>query len=184
MKKSILQFLVILISLSGLFFVSCKTQKLPPLDPIVINNEKETVTVEKETISKPIDDKVKILVAQSKSNNTAFDSLVNAKVDDILNKLNYQKQSGDNRLEVKYNALLKQLEVNSKIGQTSSSQSDLKSVTVREVPVIKNIPYPVIQPLTKLQKFLIGFGVGTGLFFGFIYGIKLFRFIKGKSIWT
>lgn len=179
MKKSILQFIVILISLSGLFF-SCKTQKLPPVDPIVINQEKETVMVEKETISKPIDDKVKIIVVESKSNNTAFDSLVNAKVDDILNKLNYQKQSGDNSFDIKYNALLRQLEINSKIGQTSSSQADLKSVTVREVPVIKNIPYPVEQPLSKLQKYLIGFGIGSGLFFG----VKLILFIKGKTTWT
>ena len=184
-KNSTLPFLIIIISLGGsIFFGSCKTQKLPPPEPIVINYEKETTTAEKETISKAIDDKTIIPVMASKSNNTAVDSLVNAKVDDILNKLNYQKQSGDNRLEVKYNALLKQLEINSKIGQTSNKEKDLKSSTLKEVPVIKNVPYPVIQPLTKLQKLLIALGVGTGIFFGVKYGIKLVSFIKGKTIWA
>lgn len=177
--------LIIIISLGGsMFFGSCKTQQLPPPEPIVINHEKETTTTEKETISKAIDDKTIIPVIASKSNNTAFDSLVNAKVDDILNKLNYQKQSGDNRLEVKYNALLKQLEINSKIGQTSNKQKDLKSLTVKEVPVIKPVPYPVIQPLTKLQKLLIVLGVGFSGFFAIKYGFKLFTFIKGKTTWV
>lgn len=185
MKKSILHFLIIIISLGGsLFFGSCKTQKLPPPEPIVINHEKETTTTEKETINKPIADKTIIPVVESKSNNTAFDSLVNAKVDEILNKLNYQKQSGDNSLEVKYNALLKQLEIISKIGQTTNKESDKAKIEIKEVPVIKPVPYPVIQPLTKLQKLLIALGVGTGIFFGVKYGFKLFTFIKSKSIWA
>jgi len=167
-----------------MFFASCKTQKLPAPEPIVINHDTNTTKTEKETISKAIEDKTKIPVVQSRSNNTAFDSLVNAKVDEILNKLNYQKQSGDNSLEVKYNALLKQLEINSKIGQTTTKEKDLKSLTLKEVPVIKPVPYPVIQPLTKLQKLLIALGVGTGIFFGIKYGIKLVSFIKGKTIWA
>lgn len=185
MKNSILRFLVVLISLSSfLFFGSCKTQKLPPVDPIVINHEKETATVEKETISKPIDDKVKIIVVESNSNNTAFDSLVNSKVDDILNKLNYQKQSGDNSFDIKYNALLRQLEINSKIGQTTNKHNSSTEKELVEVPVIKNIPYPVEQPLTKLQKYLIGFGIASGLFFGIKYGIKIVSFIRSKTLWT
>lgn len=185
-KKSILHFLIIIISLgSSLFFGSCKTQKLPlESEPIVINQEKQTTTTEKETISKPIADKTVISVVESKSNNTAFDSLVNAKVDEILNKLNYQKQSGDNSLMVKYNALLKQLEIISKIGQTSTKEKDLKSSTLKEKPIIKKVPYPVIQPLTKLQKLLIALGVGFSGFYGIKYGIKLVSFIKGLSLWA
>lgn len=185
MKKSILYFFTMLLILlsSSLFLVSCKSQKLPPPEPIVINHDKETTTTEKEAISKAIDDKTIIPVIASKSNNTAFDSLVNAKVDEILNKLNYQKQSGENSLEVKYNALLKILEINSKIGQTSNKDSSSKEKEIVEVPVIKKVPYPVIQPLTKLQKILIALGVGFSGFFAIKYGFKLVTFIKGRRLW-
>jgi hypothetical protein len=169
---------------SSLFFTSCKTQQIPPPEPIVINHDKETSTSEKETINNAINDKTIIPVVKSKSNNTAFDSLVNAKVDEILNKLNYQKQSGDNSLEVKYNALLKQLEINSKIGQTSNKDKSTNAKEIIEVPVIKNVPYPVIQPLTKLQKLLIALGVGFLGFYTIKYGIRLLSFIKSKGIWA
>jgi hypothetical protein len=168
----------------SLFFGSCKTQKLPPPEPIVINHDKETTSTEKETVNKAIADKTIIPVVASKSNNSVFDSLVNAKVDEILNKLNYQKQSGDNSLEVKYNALLKQLEINSKIGETANKNKDSSNKEKTEVPVIKPVPYPVIQPLTKLQKLLIALGVGTGIFFGVKYGYKLFTIVKGLTIWA
>lgn len=185
MKKSILHLCTMLLLLLGssLFLVSCKAQKLPQ-EPIVINHEKETSTTEKETVNNAINDKTIIPVVESKSNNTVFDSLVNAKVDEILNKLNYQKQSGDNSLEVKYNALLKQLEINSKIGQTTNKDKSTKEKEIVEVPVIKKVPYPVIQPLTKLQKLLIALGVGFAGFYTVKYGIQLVSFIKGKAIWV
>jgi hypothetical protein len=186
MKKSILRLCTMLLILLGssLFFTSCKTQQLPPPETIVINHDKETSTSEKETINNAINDKTIIPVIESKSNNTAFDSLVNAKVDEILNKLNYQKQSGDNSLEVKYNALLKQLEINSKMGQTSNKYKSTNAKEIIEVPVIKPQPYPVIQPLTKLQKILIALGVGFAGFYAIKYGIRLASFIKGKTIWA
>jgi hypothetical protein len=185
MKKTILHFCTILLIFLGssLFLASCKAQK-QPLEPIVINHDKETTNTEKETINKAIDDKTIIPVIASKTNNQVFDSLVNAKVDEILNKLNYQKQSGDNSLEVKYNALLKQLEINSKIGQTKNKDSITIGKEKVEIPVIKKVPYPVIQPLTKLQKILIALGVGTGIFLGIKYGIQLVSFIKRKAIWV
>jgi hypothetical protein len=181
MKKSILHFCAIIIICFGacLALVSCKAQQLPPPEPIVINHDKETTTTEKETVNKAIADQTIIPVVKQKSNNTAFDSLVNAKVDEILNKLNYQKKSGDNSLEVKYNALLKQLEINSKIGQTTNKDNSKKEAEKVEVPIIKPVPYPVIQPLTKLQKLLIALGVGTGIFFG----IKICLLIKSKVTW-
>lgn len=185
MKKSILHLCTMLLILLGssLFFTSCKTQQIPT-EPIVINHEKETSTSENETINNAINDKTIIPVIESKSNNKAFDSLVNAKVDEILNKLNYQKQSGNNSLEVKYNALLKQLEIISKMGQTSNKDKSTNAKEIIEVPVIKKVPYPVIQPLTKLQKLLIALGVGFAGFYTIKYGIRLVSFIKGKGIWA
>ena len=186
MKKSIIHLCTMLLIFlcSSLFFTSCKTQQIPPPEPIVINHDKETSTTEKETINSVINDKTIIPVVESKSNNTAFDSLENAKVDEILNKLNYQKQSGNNSLEVKYNALLKQLEIISKIGQTANKDKSTKEKEIIEVPVIKKVPYPVIQPLTKLQKILIALGAGFAGFYTIKYGIRLVSFIKGKTIWA
>jgi hypothetical protein len=186
MKKSILRFCTMLLILlsSSLVFVSCKAkQPTPPIEPIVINHDKEVITTEKETINKAISDNTIIPIAQSKSNNVVFDSLVNAKVDEILNKLNYQKQSGDNSLEVKYNALLKQLNIISKVGQTSNKDTSKLDKEIVEVPVIKNVPYPVIQPLTKLQKVLIALGVGFAVFYTVKYGLKLVSIVKGSTIW-
>jgi len=171
--------MLLLLLSSSLFLVSCKAQQ-PPQEPIVINHDKETIATEKEIVNKAINDKTIIPVAPSKSNNTAFDSLVNAKVDEILNKLNYQKQSGDNSLEVKYNALLKQLEINSKIGQTTNKDKVKVQIQIKEVPVLKQVPYPVVQPLTKLQKLLIALGVGTLVAFG----VKLILFLKSKTTWV
>lgn len=182
MKKSILHYFAILLVLlsSSLFLVSCKAKQPPfiPQEPIVINHDKEVINHDKEVINNPINDNTVIPVIAQKSNNTVFDSLVNAKVDEILNKLNYQKQSGDNSLEVKYNALLKQLEINSKIGQTTNKENTSQEKERVEVPVIKQVPYPVIQPLTKLQKILIALGVGSVVFLG----LRLFLVIKSKVV--
>lgn len=182
MKKSILHFVAILLIFLGccLVLTSCKAKLPPPQEPIVINQEKVTTVTEKETISLPINNNTVIPVIASKTNNRVFDSLVNTKVDEILKKLNYQNQSGNNSLEVKYNALLKQLEIQSKTGQTANKDTSKSDKERIEVPVIKQVPYPVIQPLTLLQKLLIALGVGTLVFFGF----KLFFFIKSKVTWV
>jgi hypothetical protein len=180
MKKSsynILTLLLVFMS-SSLLLVSCKATKAPlEPTPIVVNQSTVTDTTKTEVISKAIADKITIPVMVQKSNNRVFDSLVNAKVDEILAKLDYTKQSGDNSLEVKYNALLKKLEIITKIGETNSTKVTAIKIQKIEIPVIQKVPYPVIQPLTKLQKILIALGVG---FTGF-YGIKLLLYLKSKA---
>ncbi|PKB18387.1 hypothetical protein [Flavobacterium sp. 5] len=186
MKKSVLQFCKILLIISAMFFasVSCKSSIATPLqEPIVIHHDTKNTNTEKETINQPINNNTVIPVIASNTNNSVFDSLVNSKVDEILNKLNYKNQSGDNSLEVKYNALLKELQILSKIGKTSSKATSKNDKETIEVPVIKQVPYPVIQPLTKLQKLLIALGVGFAGFYTIKYGLKLVSIVKGSTLW-
>lgn len=183
MKKSMHFTIILLIILSSSLLFSCKSKQIPTPEPIVINHNKEIISTEKETISKAINDRTAIPVIASKSNNVAFDSLVNAKVDEILSKLNYNKQSGDNSLQVKYNALLRQLDIVSKVGQTANKQNSKSDKQIVEIPVIKKVPYPVIQPLTKLQKLLIALGVGFAGFYTIKYGLRLVSIVKGNTLW-
>lgn len=185
MKKSIVHLckMLLIICISTLFLWSCKSQK-QPVEQIEIKKEKEIIKTESETINKAIADQTIIPVVVAKSKDVVNDSLVNAKVDEILSKLNYQKQSGDNSLMVKYNALLKQLEIISKIGETNNKNASSLNTEYVEVPVIKNVPYPVIQPLSKMQKLLIALGVGFSGFYILKYGFRLFATVKQKIPWV
>lgn len=184
MKKSILHFVAILLIIlsSSLLFISCKSKQIPMPEPIVINHNKEIISTEKEIINQPINNNTVIPVIASNTNNREFDSLVNSKVDEILNKLNYKNQSGDNSLQVKYNALLRQLDIISKVGQTSNKQNSNSDKQIIEIPVIKRISYAVIQPLTKLQKLLIALGAGFTCFFSIKYIIRFVSFVKGVTV--
>jgi len=118
---------------------------------------------------------------QSNTGNAVFDSLVNAKVDEILSKLNTSKDSGDNSYKLIYDKLTKQLEFYSKIAQTKNENTDVKSEKAKTIIQVKKIPVVVEKPLSKLEKFFIGLGILVIVFIGF----KVFGFIKKKtSLWA
>lgn len=131
-------------------------------------------------INQEIEDKLITPVVQSETGNVVFDSLVNKKVDEILQKLSTQKTSGDNSYSLGYDALKKQLEFYIKIAQTKNQNTQVNHQKDNTIIKIKKVPVIVEKKLTKLQKFLIGLGVLSLLF----VGVKAFIFIKSKtSLW-
>ena len=107
--------------------------------------------------------------------------MVNAKVDEILSKLNTAKNSGDNSYKLIYDKLKKQLEFYIKIAQTKNQNTQVNHQKDNTIIQIKKVPVIVEKELTKLQKFLMGLGVLSLLF----VGVKAFIFVKRKtSLWV
>lgn len=69
-------------------------------------------------INRAIDDEFTVKVAQSSSNNKSLDSLVNAKVDEILRQINTTKQSGGNSYKLYYDDVLRAVRAEFKLAET------------------------------------------------------------------
>ena len=93
MKKVILLLLAINLWSCG----SLKKKETETIKNTEKVSEKTNDSIVLKEINKAINDLVKIKVSSSNTNNKVFDSLVNAKVDEILEKINLQKTSGSNQ---------------------------------------------------------------------------------------
>ena len=180
MKKSI-TYLVLLIA-SCILFTSCSSAKKIKEENTLLKSEiQKRDSIKSVVINQAIDDKLITPIAQSNTGNAVFDSLVNAKVDEILSKLNTSKDSGDNSYKLIYDKLTKQLEFYSKIAQTKNENTAVKSEKGKTIIQVKKIPVVVEKPLSKLEKFFIGLGILAIVFIGF----KVFGFIRKKtSVWA
>jgi hypothetical protein len=180
MKKSI-TYLVLLIA-SCILFTSCSSAKKIKEENTLLKSEiQKRDSIKSVVINQAIDDKLITPIAQSNTGNAVFDSLVNAKVDEILSKLNTSKDSGDNSYKLIYDKLTKQLEFYSKIAQTKNENTAVKSEKAKTIIQVKKIPVVVEKPLSKLEKFFIGLGILAIVFIGF----KVFGFIRKKtSVWA
>jgi hypothetical protein len=180
MKKTITKFL--LLSLLSFAFFSCSSAKKHKEENTLLKNEiQKRDSLKSVIINQAIDDKFITPVVQSNTGNRELDSLVNAKVDEILSKLNTSKNSGDNSYKLIYDKLAKQLEFYSKMAQTKNENTAIKTSNDKTIIQIKKIPIEIKKPLSKLEKFLIGLGILTLLFLGY----KAVVFIKNKtSLWS
>lgn len=183
MKMTATKFLTIpiLLILLSLVFISCSSAKKYKEENTILKSEiQKRDSVKSVIINQSIDDKLITPVVQSSTGNREIDSLVNAKVDEILSKLNTSKKSGDNSYKLIYDKLAKQLEFYSKMAQTKNENSTTKTSNDKTIIQIKKIPVVIEKPLSKLEKFLIGLGILTLLFLGY----KTVVFIKNKtSLW-
>ncbi|MEO5775461.1 MAG: hypothetical protein ABIQ27_01070 [Flavobacterium sp.] len=179
MKKTITKFLIL--TLLSLVFISCSSAKKYKQENTVLKSEiQKRDSVKSVIINQSIDDKLITPVVQSSTGNRELDSLVNAKVDEILSKLNTSKNSGDNSYKLIYDKLAKQLEFYSKMAQTKNENLTTKTSNVKTIIQIKKIPVVIEKPLSKLEKFLIGLGILTLLFLGY----KTVVFVRNKtSLW-
>ena len=122
--------------LLALTICSCGTSKL------IKQSAKETTSTEKTefkkdsinttVINKSIDDALTIPVVKSNTNNKVKDSIINAKVDEILSKLNTSKKSGNNSYRLNYNTEKRLLELEAKIGETKDTSTDTKTEETTE----------------------------------------------------
>lgn len=179
MKTTFTKFL--LLALFSLVFISCSSAKKHKEENTLLKSEiQKRDSLKSVIINQAIDDKLITPVVQSSTGNPVLDSLVNAKVDEILSKLNTSKNSGDNSYKLIYDKLAKQLEFYSKMAQTKNENTAIKTSNDKTIIQIKKIPIEIKKPLSKLEKFLIGLGILTLLFLGF----KAVVFIRNKtSLW-
>lgn len=180
MKKTITKFLIL--TLLSFVFISCSSAKKHKEENTLLKSEiQKRDSLKSVIINQAIDDKLITPVVQSNTGNRALDSLVNAKVDEILSKLNTSKNSGDNSYKLIYDKLAKQLEFYSKMAQTKNENTATKTTNDKTIIQIKKIPVEIVKPLSKLEKFLMVLGIATLLFLGF----KAVVFIRNKiSIWS
>lgn len=163
--------------LALLLLTSCSSAKKLQSENTLLKTEiQKNDSIKTVVISSEIKDQLITPVVQSNSGNRVLDSLVNAKVDEILSKLNTQKLSGDNSYSLYYDKLTKQLEFYAKLAQSKNESLEVKKEKSNTSVQIKKIPVLVKRPLTKLEKFLIGIGILSLLFIG----IKGFLFIRKK----
>ena len=180
MKTTFTKFL--LLALFSLVFISCSSAKKHKEENTLLKSEiQKRDSLKSVIINQAIDDKLITPVVQSNTGNRALDSLVNAKVDEILSKLNTSKNSGDNSYKLIYDKLAKQLEFYSKMAQTKNENTATKTTNDKTIIQIKKIPFEIKKPLSKLEKFLMGLGILTLLFLGY----KTVTFIRNKtSLWA
>lgn len=156
------------------------SKKYKSEDTLLVSTTSNKDSTKTTIINQSIEDKLITPVVQSQTGNVSFDSLVNKKVDEILQKLTTEKTSGDNSYSLLYDSLKKQLEFYIKVAQTKNENTQVNSQKDNTKIQIKKVPVQVVKPLTKLQKFLMGLGVLSLLF----VGVKAFIFIKSKtSLW-
>lgn len=180
MKKSI--HYIALFIISSMVFTSCSSAKKLKQENTLLKNEiQKRDSIKNTVINQAIDDKLVTPIVQSQTGNAIFDSLVNAKVDEILSKLNTAKNSGDNSYKLIYDKLKKQLEFYVQIAQTKNENTAVKNEKIKTIIQVKKIPVLVKKPVTKLEKILMGLGILSLLYIGF----KIVALIRKKtSVWA
>ena len=184
MKKTTTKYFTIslLLVLLSLVFNGCSSARKYKQENTLLKSEiQKRDSIKNVIINQEIDDKLITPVVQSSTGNRELDSLVNAKVDEILSKLNTSKNSGDNSYKLIYDKLAKQLEFYSKMAQTKNENTATKTINDKTIIQIKKIPVEIVKPLSKMEKFLMVLGIVTLLFL--VY--KAVVFIKNKtSLWV
>lgn len=169
MKRFISYIIVNILLIAALvaFMVSCK-----PAQPIVektITTEvykRQIDSLQKLIISKAINDKLVINVPQSNTGNKNTDSIVNAKIAEILSKLNYQKNSGDNSFAMLYDEFKKQLLISAKVAETRSDNTKVKEKNTTDKNTDNTKPVYIKKPYSKpeIAAFVIAGLTVLGLF--------------------
>lgn len=180
MRKPI-QYVILFIS-SCILFTGCSSAKKMKQENTLLKTEiQKRDSIKSTMVNQAINDKLITPIAQSNTGNAVFDSLVNAKVDEILSKLNTSKNSGDNSYKLIYDKLTKQLEFYAQIAQTKNENTAVKEKKTKTIIQVKKIPVLVKKPLSKLEKFFIGLGILAIIYIGF----KVVEFIRRKtSVWV
>lgn len=168
---------LLLVAFSTLLFSCASAKKIKEEKITLVSEIQIKDSIKSTVIHQAIDDTLITPISQSNTGNFGLDSLVNAKVDEILSKLNTSKNSGDNSYKLIYDQLKRQLKFNATIAQTKNENTAVKSEKEKVVIQIKKIPVVVEKPLSKLEKFFIGLGIFAILFMVF----KLVDFIRKKT---
>jgi hypothetical protein len=169
-------FLMVLLVFSFLL-ISCKTAQLPPDINIGTHIEKDTTSyVQITDHSKAIIDSLNVQIGLIKTAKPECDSITNVAISNILRTLNTTKQSGDNGYKIKYNELLKRLELIIKVGSTKTENTTSLNAKIRFQDRFITKTITLKERLPQWQLYLMLIGSGTIVFLA----IKLLFLIKGK----
>lgn len=158
MKKAIAYFLAILL-ITSVFLISCKA-KQPPKDTY------KEVFIKKDSSShikivdnnKAILDSLRWYIGTIKTAKPECDSVTQAAIENILRNINSQKISGENSYQLKYNQLLKRLDLVIKIGATKNEIT--KDFKIKEIFydrfITKTITVERHLPKWQLYLMIIG----------------------------
>ena len=164
--------------LFSILFVQCSTiapllEQKTSVEKTVVNRDSITKTI----VNNAINDRLTLPVIASKTNDANFDFLVNSKIDEILSKLNTSKSSGDNGYNFYYDLLNRQLQLETKIGQTTNEQNKTVKDAEKTKSDLSIKPIMVDKPYNLAEKIIFSLGLFAFIYFGF----RLFLFIKSKS---
>ncbi|NHM07619.1 hypothetical protein G4D82_10330 [Flavobacterium sp. CYK-4] len=179
MKK--LMYITVLL-FSCILITGCSSAKKMKQETTLIKSDiQKKDSIKNTVVNQEIEDRLITPIIQSNTGNASLDNLVNAKVDEILSKLNTSKNSGDNGYKLIYDKLKKQLEFYARIAQTQSENTVVNNQNDKIIIQEKKIPVEVIKPLSKLEKSLMGLGLLALLYIG----MRIVFFIRKKtSVWA
>lgn len=151
--KNLIYSLIILI-----LFSSCLGTKK------VIENTSSKKSIEKSEVkkdsskvvekNKSISDKLDLTVPSSKTDDKDFNKKVDAKVDEILAKLNTTKTSGDNSYKLYYNLLKRQVEFEAKIGETKNETTATNNEEKKETSTEEKIDSYISKKFTVIPWYI------------------------------
>lgn len=152
--------IVMIILLFALLF-SCKSRQ-----PILQNAIKDTLLIHdavvvnhNKTINSALVDSINFFISKIKTQKPECDSITQAAIDNLLQNINQQRQSGDNGYSLKYDELNRKLQLLISIGATKNQSTDsVKTKTVVKTQT-KTVEIAVDKPLLPIQKFLIIAGI-------------------------
>jgi hypothetical protein len=167
MKKAIAYFFTMLIMLLvfSSFLISCKAKlPAPDINKEVFTQKDTTSHIKITDNSKAIIDSLLIAIGKIKTAKPECDSVAQAAVDNVLRSINSSKKSGDNGYQLKYNELLKRLELVVKIGATKNEATKdfIAKETFSDRFITKTITLE--RKLPKWQLILMLIGSGTIIF--------------------
>jgi hypothetical protein len=167
MKKALAYFFALLMILlvSSIFLVSCKTKQLQPDMHTEIVKQKDSSSHTQTTDNnKAIIDSLILAIGKIQTAKPECDSVAQLAVENFIKTLNTSKKSGDNSYEIKYNELLKRLEIVMKIGATKNIKK--QDYLIKEISSDRFITKTITvkAPLAKWQLYLMIIGAGTIIF--------------------
>jgi uncharacterized lipoprotein YajG len=159
-KPNQMKKILMIIVLFSLLF-SCRSRQ-----PILQNAVKDTFVVHdtvvvnhSKTINQAIVDSVNFFISKIKTQKPECDSITQAAIDNLLQSINQQRQSGNNGYSLKYDELNRKLQLLISIGATHSQSNDsIKTKTVVKTQT-QTVEVAVQKPLLPIQKFLIIAGI-------------------------
>lgn len=167
MKKALAYFfaMLMILLLSSLFLISCKSKQLPPdVRQEVFKQKDSSSHIKTIDNSKAIIDSLRIDIGKIKTSKPECDSVTQIAIENLLRTLNTSKQSGDNSYKIQYNQLLKRLDLIIKIGATKNVQNN--DYQIKEISSDRYITRTITikERLPKWQLYLMIIGIGTILY--------------------